>query len=66
MSRNNLELLRWGDGSARLVYWDSLHGEDIIFTLKDDGTCYMELGNNSSSLIAADFVIHLIKLCDKM
>jgi hypothetical protein len=28
-----LELERWEDGSLRLVYWDFVHGEDVIYIL---------------------------------
>lgn len=31
----NLEC--WGDGIIRLVHWDLLHGNDIVFVLRTDG-----------------------------
>lgn len=37
MSRNNLELARWGDGSVRIAFWDSMHGEDVIIEITPDG-----------------------------
>lgn len=33
-----LELLKWGDGTIRLAWWDSLEGHDRIFVLREDGT----------------------------
>ena len=42
MSNNNLELMVWGDGTIRLSWWDSLHGEDKVFVLDDDGNAYMQ------------------------
>lgn len=38
-----LELIEWGDGTTRLSFWDSLHGEDRIFILKPDGTAEEEV-----------------------
>jgi len=35
-----LELLEWGDGTIRLSSWDSMHGDDVIFILNEDGTAY--------------------------
>lgn len=37
MSKNNLEL-RAVDDLVYLNYWDSMHGEDIVFELQEDGT----------------------------
>lgn len=37
-NRFNWNLEVWGDGTIRLVQWDSMHGEDIILVLNDDGT----------------------------
>lgn len=28
------DLERWGDGTIRLVHWDSLHGQDVVFRLE--------------------------------
>ena len=27
----------WGDGTTRLTHWDSVHGDDVVFVLRDDG-----------------------------
>lgn len=37
-----LELLRWGDGTIRLTYWDSIDGKDRIFILTADGQAFEE------------------------
>lgn len=36
----DFELLKWGDGTIRLAYWDSLHGDDILFVLDENGKAY--------------------------
>ena len=62
MSKNNLELTRWGrDGNIRLAYWDSLHGDDVVFLLNEDGTCRLEEGSKPTNLVK-----ELIKLCEKI
>jgi hypothetical protein len=33
-----MELGVWGDGEVCLAFWDSLHGDDHLFTLNEDGT----------------------------
>lgn len=33
-----MELGTWGDGTIRLAFWDSMHGDDRIFILNEDGT----------------------------
>lgn len=35
-----LEFGEWGDGSLRLAFWDSFHGEDRIYRLDPDGTIW--------------------------
>lgn len=40
MSKNNIELLKWGDGTIRLAFWDSLHGDDAIFVLWKNGQAF--------------------------
>lgn len=32
-----LELMKWGDGNDTLAFWDSLHGDDAVFILTDEG-----------------------------
>lgn len=38
----DFELLVWGDGTTRLVYWDYRHGHDVVFILGDDNKAYTE------------------------
>lgn len=38
MSKNNLELGEWGDGSIQIAFWNSATGQDVFFNLKEDGT----------------------------
>jgi hypothetical protein len=42
------ELSEWGgdngDGSVRLVYWDYLHGNDVVIRIDKDGVCYRQTG----------------------
>ena len=35
--------MKWGDGEIRLAFWDSLHGEDIIYILSERGDAFLEL-----------------------
>jgi hypothetical protein len=36
------ELLKWGDGTIRLAFWDSDEGKDRIFVLGEDGLAYIQ------------------------
>jgi len=51
-----LELMKWGDGTTRLAYWDSIHGADRIFVLSEDGTatedCDGDTERHSVDLVA--------------
>lgn len=40
MSHNNMELLKRGDGTIRLAFWDSLHGADAVFVLQASGQAW--------------------------
>lgn len=67
MSKNNLELLEWGDGTTRLTYWDNLQGEDISFILNDDGNVYIEDPSDDKCVIRIyDFTNRLRELVNKI
>lgn len=34
------DLERWGDGTLRLVHWDSLHGDDVVIEI-EKGAAYL-------------------------
>lgn len=38
MSKNNLELTKWGNGTIQIALWNSATGHDVFFNLKEDGT----------------------------
>lgn len=40
MSQNNMELLKWGDGTIRLAFWDAISGDDVIFALGEGGQAW--------------------------
>jgi len=61
MSQNNMELLRWADGKVHLSYWDTKNGEDIIFTLYEDGKAIPIEGKQSVNLVK-----ELINLCNTL
>lgn len=68
-----LELSRWGDGTTRLTFWDSLHGEDehFILTLGNMGIAehiyYDENGveRHAMGFLAGDLLRLLDKLTDR-
>ena len=63
MNKNNLELSKWGDGTIRLTYWDSLHGEDVSYILNDDDKVYIEDPSDDKHVFQIyNFVGELIKL----
>jgi hypothetical protein len=39
---NNMEIYMMPDGQVRLCFWDSLYGEDRVFTIETDGTVFEE------------------------
>jgi len=63
MSNNNLELMEWGDGTVRLAYWDSLHGEDESFILHD-GEAYVE--DEKGFRVSVNLVDELIRMVKKI
>lgn len=40
MSQDNMELLKWGDGTIRLSFWDVVSGNDAIFVLGEGGQAW--------------------------
>ncbi len=64
---NNLELLQWGDGTIRLAFWDSLHGDDKIFILEESGQAFISEYTDDSDeevRIPVDLVAELRKLAE--
>lgn len=55
-----LELLTWGDGTIRLSFWDSLHGQDRIFILEADGRAYE--ADEADTRTSVDLVLELRKM----
>ena len=41
MTKNNMELAEWGDGTIRLAFWENMHGDDKIFVLGGDGQAFL-------------------------
>lgn len=35
-----MELLKWGDGTIRLSFWDAVSGNDAIFVLGEGGQAW--------------------------
>ena len=59
MSAQNLELMTWGDGTIRLTFWDSLHGDDKSYVLGDG---FVYLSNESGTMTPIDLAVELRKL----
>ena len=55
-----LELLKWGDGSIRLTFWDTMHGKDVVFILDEDGSAYVEQEDETRT--AVDLALELRKM----
>ena len=69
MSRDNMELLRWGDGTIRLSFWDVSRGEDRIFVLREDGLASLVSAiadDGSETLVAVNLVLALRRLAHEM
>lgn len=63
MTNKNLELMEWGDGTIRLTYWDSLHGENESYILDADGQAYIE--DEKDFRVSINLVEKLRKLIKK-
>ena len=59
MSAQNLELMTWGDGTIRLTFWDSLHGDDKSYVLGDGVVC---LSSADGVMTPVDLAVELRKL----
>lgn len=52
MNKNNLELVKWGDGSIQIAFWNSATGRDVFFNLKEDGTAEKRhYGENEDEIV---------------
>jgi len=57
------DLETWGDDTTRLVHWDHLHGDDVIFILYDDGSaCKKVVEPLGERLEAIDLISELYAL----
>jgi hypothetical protein len=50
-----LELSDWGDGSVRLTFWDSMHGDDRVFVLLEDGTAAKAIQTEIAGEVEGEF-----------
>ena len=69
MSRNNMELIDLGDGTTRLTFWDSLHGDDLIFDLRADGSTWLQTGfdkDDKETFTQVDLVAELRRLAKEL
>jgi len=62
MSQNNLELMKWGDESIHLTFWDSVNGDDVCFVLTKTGA-YIE--DDADKQTPCDLTAELIKLAER-
>ena len=46
-----LEIMRQSDGRVMLSYWDWKHGQDRIFSILPDGTCYRNYAGKERKVI---------------
>lgn len=56
--------MSWGDGTVRLTFWNSLHGEDESFILDKDGQAYVE--DEKGFRVSVNLVYKLRKLAKKI
>ena len=63
-AQNNLELMVWGDGTIRLTYWDSMHGNDRIYVLGRTGLafCSSHDGDAETLTVIDNLVLELREL----
>lgn len=61
-----LELLKWGDGTIRLAYWDSLEGKDRVFVLNEDGTACESDHEDAETLTPVDLVAVLRQMAEEV
>lgn len=64
MSQNNMELLKWGDGTIRLSFWDAISGADVVFVLQPSGQAWRagETEEHGESWTPIDLVRELCSL----
>ena len=64
MNNIDLELSEWGDGTTRLSFWDSLHGRDKHFVLREDGRVFeaQPNGPDDEIMVLTSLVESLLKL----
>ena len=68
MSENNMELMKWGDGTIRLTFWDNVHGDDIMIVLNEDGTAQQSVAmheDGREDFAPVDLVATLRKMAEK-
>ena len=63
MSQNNIELIPH-NGGALLTYWDSIHGDDVIIQLYQDGMVTIRDAGGIES--ECNLYRELIKLAQKI
>jgi sensor domain CHASE-containing protein len=63
----DFELGAWGDGTIRLVFWDSAAGNDIVFVLDSDGQAYRAsyVGDDTEARTPVQLVLALRELAQK-
>lgn len=59
---HQLEISRQPDGRVLLSYWDWQHGQDRIFSIRPDGTCYQIYAGEEGKVI--DLPKELMDLVD--
>lgn len=71
-----LELSRWSDGEVHLTFWDSEHGQDVNFVIRDDRTTWRETTgvdidgdpvlDENPTLTPVDLERELLALCKRL
>jgi hypothetical protein len=59
MSNGHKLEIRHNRESVELIYWDWLHGQDRIYTIHPDGTCYEMIDESETPI---DLPQELLKL----